>query len=502
MLYCKYPTCPNVIGLSDVYCAVHATGSVHLTRVQRKHVREYKFAKMFSPDILPPEDIPTILLGVPANSAVAFLPVNRTERTLGVCYWSEGRKVLWKGKYAYTCCLFDDCTTVPNFGMPTDPRASRCSKHQLDGMIDIKSARCASDGCTTQPSFGNPDNARPTRCGKHQLDGMIDIVHARCEFVGCTTHPSFGDPDDARATRCGKHQLDGMIDIVHARCVSPDCTTQPVFGNPNEARPTRCGKHQLDGMIDIKNPKCVFNGCTTQPVFGMANDPRATRCGKHQLDGMIDIVSARCVSPDCTTRPIFGNPDDARASHCRAHKLPKMIDIVNARCNFTFIDGAHCASQVVSTGETCTVHHPEYRKAASGHSKICCQYLDLFAAKHNVTIQHKHYDRLTGVLCGAEHRIAGVSSKSGVTAVDGYIAPTKTVLEFHGDFWHGNPNVHRADDWNAVTKCTFGDLYDNTAARMQNLKDLGYIVYYIWERDFRDFLKEQTAFSSLPYRQW
>jgi hypothetical protein len=120
-----------------------------------------------------------------------------------------------------------------------------------------------------------------------------------------------------------------------------------------------------------------------------------------------------------------------------------------------------------------------YIKAKSGYSKISCEFMDTYAAKHNVSIQHKHYDALTGVLCGSEHVVDGVSSMSGTTKVDGWIKQSNTILEFHGDYYHGNPNKYDADQWNETIKCTFGDLYESTMERMDNLKTIGYNVIYI-----------------------
>jgi hypothetical protein len=94
--------------------------------------------------------------------------------------------------------------------------------------------------------------------------------------------------------------------------------------------------------------------------------------------------------------------------------------------------------------------------------------------------------------------VDGVSSKSGRTKVDGWIKQSNTILEFHGDYYHGNPNKYDADQWNETTKCTFGDLYESTMERMDNLKTMGYNVIYIWEGDYKKWKKNDVAFSDLP----
>lgn len=72
----------------------------------------------------------------------------------------------------------------------------------------------------------------------------------------------------------------------------------------------------------------------------------------------------------------------------------------------------------------------------------------------------------------------------GRYVVDGYDSNTKTVYEFNGDFWHGNPEVFNLDDYNNVLKKTFGELYKKTLKKEEELIKRGYNVISIWENDF------------------
>lgn len=67
---------------------------------------------------------------------------------------------------------------------------------------------------------------------------------------------------------------------------------------------------------------------------------------------------------------------------------------------------------------------------------------------------------------------------------DGFDSKTNTIYEFYGDFWHGNPNVFNLSDFNKKKKITYGELYENTMLREKILKDLGYNLIVIWEKDF------------------
>lgn len=65
--------------------------------------------------------------------------------------------------------------------------------------------------------------------------------------------------------------------------------------------------------------------------------------------------------------------------------------------------------------------------------------------------------------------------------VDGLSHDNKTIYEYLGDYWHGNPEKYQANDYNKSCKKTFGELYNETMNRFEELKKLGYNIEYIWE---------------------
>lgn len=69
--------------------------------------------------------------------------------------------------------------------------------------------------------------------------------------------------------------------------------------------------------------------------------------------------------------------------------------------------------------------------------------------------------------------------------VDGFDG-NKTIYEFLGDYWHGNPEVFEKDKTNDTVGKTFGELFDGTFNRLNWLKEKGYKVIYIWEKDWKD----------------
>jgi len=68
--------------------------------------------------------------------------------------------------------------------------------------------------------------------------------------------------------------------------------------------------------------------------------------------------------------------------------------------------------------------------------------------------------------------------------VDGFCKETNTVYEFHGDFWHGNPNRYPPDEEHPMIRGkTYEDLYEKTLLRDQKIRDLGYNLVVKWETD-------------------
>ena len=77
--------------------------------------------------------------------------------------------------------------------------------------------------------------------------------------------------------------------------------------------------------------------------------------------------------------------------------------------------------------------------------------------------------------------------------IDGYDTNTKTVYEFLGDYWHGNPTKFHAFCINEQCKKSFGQLYIDTVNRLMLLKNNGYIVKYVWESDWDSFVKNNKT---------
>lgn len=78
--------------------------------------------------------------------------------------------------------------------------------------------------------------------------------------------------------------------------------------------------------------------------------------------------------------------------------------------------------------------------------------------------------------------------KIGPYYVDGYDANSKTIFEFHGDFWHGNPCKYKECDINPKTKTSFYKLYKKTQKKRDYIVNLGYKYIELWENDWLKFI--------------
>jgi hypothetical protein len=106
-----------------------------------------------------------------------------------------------------------------------------------------------------------------------------------------------------------------------------------------------------------------------------------------------------------------------------------------------------------------------------GFSKLQISWLNFISTYYGIKIIHAEN--------GNEYIIPNTRFKA-----DGYCIETNTIYEFHGDYWHGNPNIYHSNQFNKTTKCTFGELYKFTISKEQQIRDFGFNLITIWESDW------------------
>ena len=113
----------------------------------------------------------------------------------------------------------------------------------------------------------------------------------------------------------------------------------------------------------------------------------------------------------------------------------------------------------------------ERSKFMKQYSEQQIEWLNFLQKYYGISVQHACND--------GEYRIPETRYYA-----DGFCRDTNTIYEYHGDYWHGNPRIFPSDDFNKTTKCTYGELYDNTCKRESEIRGLGYNLVVIWESDW------------------
>jgi len=106
-------------------------------------------------------------------------------------------------------------------------------------------------------------------------------------------------------------------------------------------------------------------------------------------------------------------------------------------------------------------------------------------ANYHVSKIEKKWLHSIGIPCDKKHRQVTLIIDGKTYITDGYDPKTKTVYEFYGDYFHGNPKVYKKSDYNKICHKTFGELYKRTIKRGNKIKKQGYKLITIWEKDFR-----------------
>lgn len=85
-----------------------------------------------------------------------------------------------------------------------------------------------------------------------------------------------------------------------------------------------------------------------------------------------------------------------------------------------------------------------------------------------------------------EHRQVKFLINDKIIIADGFIPETKTIYEFYGDKWHGNPQIYDPQSLCDIRKIPFGVFYQKTLEREVSIKNAGYKMITIWENDWRN----------------
>ena len=151
--------------------------------------------------------------------------------------------------------------------------------------------------------------------------------------------------------------------------------------------------------------------------------------------------------------------------------------------------GKKCKNLISEKEKFCHLHID-----ARPYSQVQIRWIKALEKKEHIKIRHALSNKSNSIklkcfyqgnTCGKCNECRGGEYYiHSVGKVDGYCKKNNTVYEFHGDYWHGNPNVYNSNDINPDTKTSFGELYNKTLQRDNNIRKLGYNLVTIWECDY------------------
>ena len=111
------------------------------------------------------------------------------------------------------------------------------------------------------------------------------------------------------------------------------------------------------------------------------------------------------------------------------------------------------------------------------YSLMAIDWMKSVEKRDGITIKHARN--------GGEQRVS--LGEGRWLSFDGYCEENHTVYEFHGDVYHGNPEIFPAEEnCHPFDKSiTAGELYEKTIQREQLIKNLGFNIESIWESDWK-----------------
>lgn len=155
--------------------------------------------------------------------------------------------------------------------------------------------------------------------------------------------------------------------------------------------------------------------------------------------------------------------------------IKKSNIIHNSKYNYDKVDYFDNNTKVIIT---CPIHG-DFLQIPSGHKRG-------FGCKScTITVSKDETIWLDTINIPSVNRNVEIIANGRMFNVDGIDYETNTIYEFNGDYYHGNPKIYNSDYLNKTTGKTFGFLYKRTLEKERLLKEAGYNVISIWEKDYK-----------------
>jgi len=113
-----------------------------------------------------------------------------------------------------------------------------------------------------------------------------------------------------------------------------------------------------------------------------------------------------------------------------------------------------------------------------GRSNISEHFIEILINKLNILNINT-----TNIMCRSNEKFIYDKIKKRAYKYD-FVYNNK-IIEFNGDFWHGNPELFKAENINRVTKLPYAKKWEYDKHKIKIAQQYGYDVLVIWESDFK-----------------
>jgi len=111
------------------------------------------------------------------------------------------------------------------------------------------------------------------------------------------------------------------------------------------------------------------------------------------------------------------------------------------------------------------------KKVTTGVSKESIKWFESFMDKYDIDIEH---------YCNTGYEKVIELHNNKITKVDGWCKDLNMVFEYHGGYFHGDPDKYERNSTNTLSKTRFGKLFVNTKNRDVDILLSEYNLCTIW----------------------
>ncbi len=149
--------------------------------------------------------------------------------------------------------------------------------------------------CPRKVCVFGPPNGSAVFCTKHKMEGHVDLVNKKCQELGCPRNPVFGSLGGPRMF-CVLHKGGGHVNLKSKKCLT--CGLKRALFGPSDGTQkdaVYCVEHKEVDHVNLMDKKCLTCGLKLA-LFGPSDGTRkdAMYCVEHCPPGYVDLVHKRC----------------------------------------------------------------------------------------------------------------------------------------------------------------------------------------------------------------